>query len=206
MWEGIQLTLNKGTSVLLYGDSQFRVLLGQVGVKTQKPSTVHEASVQLLIEGDIWLEKPNTKEIQVKNLSGSVQILPLPLSQAQGNSVSEKQTLPPGFENWFAGMNSEGLVQQGTLRPIVAKKFLRQWNSLYRLPKAQAEKAILSYKEIWKEAPTQIAQLYAVSAQRMVASLEAERARQEQNELARRQERKRLLKLYRDRYTFGQIP
>jgi hypothetical protein len=201
-WQGLSLRLSQGTALLLYGDRQFRVITGKLGVSSLETATVHEASVQLLIQGDIWMEKKNKKQILVRNLQGRLRVMPLHKPQ---NSEA-LQEIPPGFENWFSGMNSEGNLEQGTLQLISQKKFLEEWNRLYRLPRQQALEKANTYLNLWKDKNNEIAALYGLVAQRMVASLEAERERQLQQEILRRQERQKLLKIYREKYTLGEVP
>ena len=202
LWQGLNLRLNQGSTLLLYGDRQFRVISGKLGVSSSETATVHEASVHLLIQGDIWMEKKNKKQILVRNLQGSVRVTPLHKTQ----KVEALQEIPPGFENWFSGMNSEGNLEQGTLQLISQKKFLEDWNRLYRLPRQQALEKVNSYLSLWKDKNIEISALYGQVAQRMVASLEAERERQLQQEILRRQERQKLLKIYREKYTLGEVP
>jgi len=202
-WEGNLLRLSVGTSVLLYGDRQFRLIAGTLGVNAEQPMTVHEATVQVEAQGDVWFEKPQKKQIFVKNLNGQIRIK---VKQKAGVSSGPDQELPPGFENWYAGMNSEGRVEQGTLRPLDPKKVLKSWNRLYRYPRQEAETKVELYKELWRSAPEAVSKLYAESAQRMVASLEAEKEREHQQQEARKLEKAKLLKMFKSRYENGGLP
>ena len=201
-WEGVSFRIHKSSSLLFSGEHQFRLLQGVVGVQSPEESvTLREATLILQARGDVWFEKPLQKQILIRNLNGDVK-----LSLLHPMESSTEQVIPPGYENWYSGMESHGNILQGTLRPLDPKKFLHSWNQLYRWPKSEAQEKLEVYKKLWGPAPVQIAELYSVSAQRMVASLEAEKLREQERESSRKAERAKILKMYKDRYENGSLP
>jgi hypothetical protein len=107
------------------------------------------------------------------------------------------QVLPVGFENWYAGMDSNNQFLHGVFKPIEAKEFIASWVRQMRVPPQTAREKVADWKEIWKTNVAHGSLIYEQVAKRHMASEDAREQASLRKQKAREEERRMLRRLYR---------
>jgi hypothetical protein len=177
-------------SMIEVSASGFRVFQGTVWVQSKEEINFTTSYTEGHFAGDLWIDHEMSKT-HIRHLSGDLEL------HLKGNG--ELVVLPVGFENWYAGLQSDRQVFQGVLSPISSAQTLGVWLKQFRVPSNIATSEWHKWSEEWKGNVELGGQVYQASANRHIASVQkSERFRENQAE-RRRQESSRLRQLYRSK-------
>jgi hypothetical protein len=198
---GGSLTIEREAQVLHLADqgaisflsaNELQFLSGAAWIEKANALTVKVSAVlKIQISGEWLLKKEKDATMVMRNLAGEARFL--------SDRVFPNEALPVGFQNWYGLLDTSGSVSRGMIRPIEVGEFLRDWLPMSNLSVAEMKHQISSYKERWKGALEQSAQLYAQVATRRIAAVEERERLKLEKAVSLRQEREKLRQMYRDR-------
>ncbi len=190
--KGVQASLNQGTSVILYSEKKWRLLEGQMWLRSSSDFQLSTGFVQFSLNGDSWIDFISDEKVFVQNLIGSFKV--------SSPLIKLNQAIPVGFGNWYSLIDSDGNLSQGILKVIEPRKFVPEWAEVARLPKKQAIVVIDSYRKSWKGNVEASAQLYQEVVNRRLASIERRQIIKARRAKAEFDERARLRRMFRERF------
>jgi hypothetical protein len=180
------------SALLFFSPASVQLMKGKLWIQNSQDLSVKASpNLQMQFTGEFFIEKQSDATLLVRNLSGHVAF--------QSRSVFKNESLPIGFQNWYGPLDASGAVSRGIIRPIVITEFLRSWIPISGLSVAAGKKALLDYREQWKEGVEQSAQLYKEVIERRLASHEAKERKQRAREQALKKEQDQFRQMYREK-------
>lgn len=113
--------------------------------------------------GEFWIDAQADKT-WIRNFSAILKI-----TLRDGKTLD----IPPGFQMWAAGFNSEAQVEYGMIEPIAMREQIPQWYAIYPASGKNFENKIKKLKESWGDVAETGSQIYKAQALRKIASVEA---------------------------------
>ena len=182
--------LSKNTSLLFKSGKDFELLEGYAWVETKAEIQVSTALWQAHVQGEFWVQR-NGKRVLIRNLSGQLHLL--------SSQVAFHEEIPVGFENWYEGLNDEGVLYRGTLRPIALKDFVVHWFKVFSGSKTQAVQKMSEYKSYWSGSVQASGELYQKVILRRMASVQDSELKHQQKKAAVLREQEEFKKMFRNR-------
>ena len=137
-----------------------------------------------MITGEAWVVKEKD-QMKLRQFAGNTEVK---------NGPSTHEVLAQGFENWWT------LAGEGIMRPMRTRSIMPAWNHFMLLPGLEAKEKIAHYRELWKEAVEQSADLYQEQLQRRIASVEQGQDQAAARSAAKIRNQANLRRLFRERY------
>ncbi len=176
--------------------NELQFLSGAAWIEKANDLTVKISPVlKIQISGEWFVKKEKDATMSVRNLAGEAKFI--------SDRVFASEALPIGFQNWYGLLDTSGSVSRGVIRPIEVGDFLKDWLPISNLSVAEMKHQVLSYKEQWKGALEQSAQLYAQIATRRIAAVEERERLKLEKAASHRHEQEKLRQMYRERNGFG---
>lgn len=183
--------LDQGSSILMKSESEIQLLEGEMWIEKSADLGVNmNPYLKAQVSGEFWLRKDGDK-IFISNLEGEFKFI--------SNKIFSNETLPMGFENWYAGIRTDQKINSGIIQPISFEKFASDWARIYSGPKAEKLTRLKSYRDKWKDSVAQSAEMYAKVIERTMASVENKKRQERKTELDREKEREALKQLFRSK-------
>lgn len=191
------LFVRSQTSLLFYGRDRVEILAGEVllqknGYRSLEVKIFRE--VLTVESGEILLSR--------KDQQSPVDLVNLRAQVGFSGQWSDKQVLPPGYQNWFApGMKDPGL---GVPRIYDSEVVFRKVTDLWNAPTKEVVEVLKSFGELRRSAHAAAADSYQGLVQRHFASVEEDRRQEERRLKALKAEKEELRRLYRARVLEGE--
>jgi hypothetical protein len=167
-----------------------RPLQGGGWIQSAEEIPFSTSYIQGTISGGIWISHIQGKTM-IRHLSGDLFIRHV--------SSSEPMVLPVGFENWYAGLQTDGKPFQGIVRPLAANSFLVEWFKEFQVPAKVAKKFWITWSRAWKGNIDIGSEIYKTSMERQLASEKEKESARELRAERQRQEAHRLRQIYRSK-------
>lgn len=192
---GKEFKLAPQTLVMKLKDGLFRFCEGQMRVESEHENSMaflHGLIISFGGAYSISTKSKDNKKVWIANERSS-----LTIKMRGGRELF----LPPGFQVWIAGLNSEGEQTFGVIEPWDFKEYVVTLNSMHFKEKTQLLDLARQLKVLSKEAQAQSPGLYQKIIDRRIASLEKEE-QMRQSQLASDRRRKMQQRKYFFQRTF----
>jgi hypothetical protein len=193
-----ELIAAKKASWLLQQEG-LKLLEGELWVKSSRDLRVETNQIFAVAQGEFWIQLQGSKT-ELKNLEAEFTRLQMTGLPGDGKRVS----LPVGFENWYGGLNSDGDLNVGVLRPIDRVPFFSSWARQMKVSKPLAVEKIEKWREIWQAATDASSELYARVVERKIASEENRLREVQRRKDEAASEKRQLLQMFRERHSLGE--
>jgi hypothetical protein len=180
--------LSEGSNIRFL-ENEIELLRGQFWISSQSPVKVLTSFAKIDVDGDAWLVLEPEKMV-IKNMNAK-----LAFKMVNNSPFS----VPIGFENWVSGIDQNGKLVQGLLRPLDLKATSTLWVKTFRVPKEEAKKSIEEFVELWRGNVEKGADFYrAVASEKLKKEQEKELIKEQRRKQAA-EENAELKKLFRSR-------
>lgn len=189
---GNRFHLAEKSSLRFRSESEIQLLEGHVWVKDSKNLKVYSSPVlSFQVHGEWFFSKKDREDLAASNLNGEIEFL--------SKYVFSSESLPVGFQNWYAGLDSTGQVSRGVIRPIEMKEFLKNWIPVSGTSFAGMKKAAHEYKQRWSEALAKSSDLYQEIVERRLASHEEKKRREIERQRQAEREKSQMRRMFREK-------
>ena len=168
---GSKLTLDEKTAIIRLSPNEFRLVSGQVWIKSTESLSVKTEFGAVAVEsGEFWIDR-NSDRVRVGAIRGTARLAP--------RGSSEQIEVGSGLENWLGRVVKNGESRRGIPVAIDFRSHLERWARLFSGTRQEFHDDAQAFHEEWKAATAAAAEIHKAVFERKVASLRAEHQRSE---------------------------